>query len=500
MKELNQITRLMVFVLIFFNPDVCVFGHNLDNPNHQTEFTKLSNATSKEFPYSNDEANLKESTSLIDSIPIYKELAIQHAQNHEVEKASFYTDKYIKTSYDFNFIHDSEFVALQHAAPFEKIAKKYCLNFSKFNLLYLFSALIGFFIAILMNFKRNKNKTAIMFMSAFIFIHSFFTLHLFLHKSNFNYRYPHVLFMSTIFSYMYGPLIYFYFKSITSKYVFRKKHLLHLIPTIVVIVFLMPLLTLPGEEKLKIALGTSTVVYESFLKPLFVVKLTSLIIYVCVAVNIYMKKIRKKPKISQRVKRWQRNLVILICAYILFYSIYGLMVVKVIPRENNHEFLYHIQILVMISTMLYIGYMAYVQPKIITNSYIKKVYSKYKNSGLTKSLSYELKEQLLYLLNDQKIYKMNDINLERLSKMLNTTRHNTSQVINEHFQLNFFELINQYRIMEASQILRNDIHHNLNIIDVAYEVGFNNKVTFNKSFKKHFAQTPSQYLKSVRVA
>lgn len=500
MKELNQITRLMVFVLIFFSPKTSVFGHNQNNPlNHQTELIKLSETTSKEFSYFYDVNHLKLASSSMDSIAIYKELAYKYARNREAEKASLYTDMYIKMSYNLNFIHDSEFVAIENTEPFQEIVKKYCLNFTAFNLFYLFAALIGFFIAIVMNFKRNKNKNAIVFMSVFILIHSFFILHLFVYNSNLKYRFPHILFMSTVFSYLYGPLIYFYFKSITKKYVFQKQHLLHLIPTFIIIVVLLPILLLPEEEKLKIMLKVSKIDATAYLLPVVATKLISLLGYGYFILKIYNRDIRKNTKISTRVKKWQRNLVGLISLYVLFYAVYGLMVIKVIPK-NNHLLLYHLQVLIMTSMVLYIGIMAYIQPKIITNSYVIRLNNKYRNSGLTVSLSNELKEQLLYLLNNQKIYKNNDINLEKLSKMLNTTRHNTSQVINEHFELNFFELINQYRITEASFILKNNVHNNLNIIDIAYEVGFNNKVTFNKTFKKHFAQTPSEFMKAFRVA
>ena len=41
-----------------------------------------------------------------------------------------------------------------------------------------------------------------------------------------------------------------------------------------------------------------------------------------------------------------------------------------------------------------------------------------------------------------------------------------------------------------------DIHGNLNIIDVAYEIGYNNKVTFNKAFKKETSLTPSEFINS----
>ena len=123
---------------------------------------------------------------------------------------------------------------------------------------------------------------------------------------------------------------------------------------------------------------------------------------------------------------------------------------------------------------------------------------KYKKSGLTPSYSIELTDNLLKLLNEDKIYKENNLNLEVLSEKLDTTRHNTSQIINEHFNMNFSELMNNYRILEAVEILKNDEFNNLKIIQVAYEVGFNNKASFNKCFKKQLSQTPSQYLESLQ--
>lgn len=498
MEKLIQITRLMVFVIVFFNPKACVYGYTQNNrPDHQAKLTKLPKTTSDEHSYFYDVEKLKLKTGSVDSIAIYKELAYEHAKKNDVEEVVAYIDKYIKTSYKFNFIHDSQFAHLEHTPSFQKIVKKYQLNFTWYNLFYLFSALIGFFIAIVMNFKQNKNRNAIIFISIFILVRSLFILHLFLYDSNLKYRLPHALFMSTLMVFVDGPLLYFYFKSITKKYTFKKKHLFHLIPTIVVIAVLLPIMVLPEEEKLKIMLYTSTIDYKSFLPPMVFVKLALLFGYGYFVFKIYNQDIRKNPKISERVQKWQRNLVGLITLYILSFTVYCLVVIRIIPKS---DYLYHFQIWIMTSMVLYIGFMAFVQPKVITNSYIKKVYSKYQNSGLTKSFSEELKEKLLYLLNEEKIYKQNDINLEKLSKMLQTTRHNASQVINEHFELNFFELINLYRITEASEILRNDIHHNMNIIDVAYEVGFNNKVTFNKTFKKHFSQTPSQFIKSIRAA
>jgi YesN/AraC family two-component response regulator len=62
--------------------------------------------------------------------------------------------------------------------------------------------------------------------------------------------------------------------------------------------------------------------------------------------------------------------------------------------------------------------------------------------------------------------------------------------------MNFFKLINKFRIREAIKMLEEDVHGSLNIIDVAYEVGYNNKVTFNKAFKKETSLTPSEFINS----
>ena len=168
---------------------------------------------------------------------------------------------------------------------------------------------------------------------------------------------------------------------------------------------------------------------------------------------------------------------------------------------TKYEFLFNIQISVIASMVLYIGYISYIRPNMFAVDVIGsgKGKNKYKKSSLTPSYSKELKEKLIYLLEVEKLYKQSNINLDYLSQKLDTTRHNTSQVINENFNVSFFELINTYRIKEALEILKNDTNNSMNIIEVAYEVGFNNKVSFNKSFKKCLSQTPTQYIGALRT-
>ena len=189
--------------------------------------------------------------------------------------------------------------------------------------------------------------------------------------------------------------------------------------------------------------------------------------------------------------------------FVIAYSIYGLSAGQLIFTGSNviANVVYHSQIIAMAAMVFYIAQTAYLHPRVFDyESFILNGagLSKYLKSGLTPSLSEELKEELITLLKVEKVYRDNSISLETLSEKLNTTRHNASQIINEHFDMNFFELINKFRIEEAINLLHEDTNGNLNIIDIAYEVGYNNKVTFNKAFKKATSLTPTQFIESIK--
>jgi AraC-like DNA-binding protein len=119
--------------------------------------------------------------------------------------------------------------------------------------------------------------------------------------------------------------------------------------------------------------------------------------------------------------------------------------------------------------------------------------SKYKNSGLTPSAGKRLSEKLQLLMEKEKVYRENDISLDKLSKWLDASRHHVSQIINEYHHVSFFDYINQLRIEEAKQMLKEKSKKELNAIEVAYLVGFNNKVSFIQAFKKATGMTPGQF-------
>ena len=64
----------------------------------------------------------------------------------------------------------------------------------------------------------------------------------------------------------------------------------------------------------------------------------------------------------------------------------------------------------------------------------------------------------------------------------------------------FKDLLNQYRIDEALQIMAKNRDPKKSLIDIAYSCGYTNKVSFYRSFKKKMGVAPSAYYQSLSAA
>ncbi|MEM8847887.1 MAG: helix-turn-helix transcriptional regulator, partial [Bacteroidota bacterium] len=306
--------------------------------------------------------------------------------------------------------------------------------------------------------------------------------------------------MSTWGTFLYGPLLYFYIKRTSQKYSFRPFDLLHLVPTFILLAYLIiDVYTMTAQSKIVLMLSRM----QNGLGPqdssrlvlIVILKILSLTVYGFFIAKAYNTGKKKKLTDGKSLK-WQKNLSVIHILYVLTYTAYGIVIVN----GYSNGWLYDISTASMAVMVLYVGYSANIQPDVFNGVYSytsNKLFPKYEKSGLTPSLSLELKDSLVHLFAVEKMYKENNINLDMVANRLNTTRHNASQVINEHFNVSFHEFVNMYRIKEAKELLINDNNKKLNIINVAYEVGYNNKVTFNKAFKKDTNLTPTQYQKTV---
>jgi AraC-like DNA-binding protein len=122
-----------------------------------------------------------------------------------------------------------------------------------------------------------------------------------------------------------------------------------------------------------------------------------------------------------------------------------------------------------------------------------------KSETVKSKITDEMVQRISQFMETEKPYLAPALNLERLAAQIKIQPRILSHIINRHFDCNFFEFINNYRVDEAKKMLSSPEHQDKNMLDVMLEVGFNSKATFNSLFKKKVGMTPSEYRKKMMV-
>lgn len=443
------------------------------------------------------ERNLDDSNP--NKVHALKKLALSEAALKNSSKSVANVVEYLQEDFNPNFLLNEGFDPIRESPEFQRISGNVIPRITVWSLFYLFVALIGFYVSSIIVLNNNIHRASRCLIAFFIFIHSLFILNISVNRANYGFEYPHTYLMSTWASFLYGPLLYYYFKATSQKYRLKYSDLLHFMPTLILTVYLfITVYNFSAQSKIDLMLqrigdGANPQDSED-LSVLVVIKAISLAVYGYFIGKVYLKSKRERL-LEGRNQIWQKNIYHIHILYVFTYLAYGTLIIN----SFSSGVLFDSSVIAMAVMVLYVGYSANIQPDVFNGaySYTNRLFPKYEKSGLTPSLSMELKENLLYLFAVEKIYKENNISLDMVAQRLNTTRHNTSQIINEHFNVSFHEFVNNYRIKEAKQLLLDDKPQKLNIINIAYEVGYNNKVTFNKAFKKNTQLTPSEYQKNI---
>ncbi len=111
---------------------------------------------------------------------------------------------------------------------------------------------------------------------------------------------------------------------------------------------------------------------------------------------------------------------------------------------------------------------------------------------LAKPEAQRLKAALVDMLETRKPYLDPELGLADLARLLGTPRNVLSAVINQELGMNFYDLVNGYRVREFRALLADPERREEKLLTLAFDAGFNSKPTFNKVVLKTTGQTPSQ--------
>ncbi len=305
--------------------------------------------------------------------------------------------------------------------------------------------------------------------------------------------FPHVANVSAQFPYLFGPLLFLYFRTIYTGEKLARRDLWHLAPFAVAMLIFAPFYGMDAAAKRAQILGqTGMPIHFWVLRGLLWARLASMFGYV--AWNFRF--IRAQPRVAATTS-WAQRLNTFFLVFALAYLSYFVLVRFAF---FNTAWDYHISA-VMTAMIYLIAYAGYVQPAVFEGFTWAEptAAAKYRNSGLTPAASQSLAQRLSELMRGEQLFRESELRLDDLAARLEVGKHHLSQVINEHLGVSFFEYVNGLRVAEAQRLLAETGKRDMNIIEVAYAVGFNNKASFNTAFKKTVGMTPTEFRRKMQT-
>jgi len=105
-----------------------------------------------------------------------------------------------------------------------------------------------------------------------------------------------------------------------------------------------------------------------------------------------------------------------------------------------------------------------------------------------------LKSKLKDLMEQELLFERSDLTLSDVALKLETNAVVLSKVVNQQFNLNFNDYVNQYRVKAVIERIANPQFKNQTLLAIAFDAGFNSKATFNRAFKKFTNKNPKDFL------
>lgn len=302
-----------------------------------------------------------------------------------------------------------------------------------------------------------------------------------------------------------GPLLYFYFLSLTnSDFRFEKKHWKHIVlPTawvlliagkfIIDYIFNRPFPVLEETQygtkgplaDLDKNKWAGLISYASFFYYLFIT--------IRSFVN-YQQYVKQNFSATEEIRfNWLRNLLYAISAGVIIIFLFNL--VGELKGGSSYIFDWYAYLFLGITTyyLSIAGYFA--QPRLLRKLHFEPQ-EEIKPEPVKEALPAldNWKEKLLVYMEQHKPYLEPELTLTELAKQLSTNTSVLSKVINDGTGRNFNDFINSYRVQEFIIKLKAGEQQTQTLLGIAYDCGFNSKATFNRSFKKVTGKTPKEYI------
>lgn len=385
--------------------------------------------------------------------------------------------------------------------------------FNFHDLVLLMTALQCLFFALLLLATNTREQASTCFLAAFLFAHAFIPLHeLVLWGAEFKFKvreqWPGLYFQGGFAYYLDGVLLFFCVKSLIFRdFALRRRDLLHLLPLAASVVYMyLVFFRLPDAQRLAMISSEELVYGWHYVLVEFLCK--------CLRVGYCLFSLALILKYKRLLKSTHSNVEKVDIAWIKFL-VSGFLLVMLMEVVLSISKLFNLYQHYDMAVFEYIGLTGYYSVFALVNLLVFtgiRYFGSFESvrqregarEGAGKRATYSVLNPALAgeidsTMREKKSYLQPDITLDMLAVELSIPARDLSMVINRHFEVNFYEFINRYRISDACHLLRSEKHRHKTITDIYLDVGFNSKSVFNTFFKKVVGMTPSQYRRVDKV-
>ena len=350
---------------------------------------------------------------------------------------------------------------------------------------------IGFFSAGLLWFAP-QNRQANRFLALLMTAISCWQIDGFFRVSGLYGQNANLYFLPIFYSLAFGPLIYFYVKSLTnSSFLLTRTDAWHFVPVVI-------------QAGLYSFLSLSSYNFRNWFWANVHFPITyqiefdgtwiSLLIYLLLSLRLLQKYGRyvqeNFSETSQLTLRWLRVLLLMLTI------VCGQWAVELVLRDvyqlyfqyDYSYWLLGLLVIVMGTVGLQQGNLTSVQfrdePVAATPTESPKAIAVIDPAYI---------ERVRQVMETDKLYFNPTLTLTELAQHIGLNPKVVSQVINAGIGKSFNDFVNEYRVGEVKQRLRSDDLTRFTLLGIAFESGFNSKTTFNRIFKHHTGQSPSEF-------
>ncbi|OYX84556.1 MAG: hypothetical protein B7Y83_07765 [Flavobacteriales bacterium 32-34-25] len=286
------------------------------------------------------------------------------------------------------------------------------------------------------------------------------------------------------FSFLYGPMLYFYMLAVFEKKITTKQIICHCFPFFIGFILNIIILFISVQHPFFYTIiKYSNIVVMLLLVPTFL------------TYSIYCLNYIKNSKTdNDLVFNLKVNIIRVISTIFNLLGLLTLMgLLFLVFNYNspiNMRWFFYCSMLFIFVYVIHVRFTIFFETQKLVLSELKNE-EKYKNYELDAAEMEQIIIQLESYFKTKKSYLDSEFNLDKLSLDLKISKVKISQALNVQLKTNFYQYINTLRVEEAKRLI--DKKQDLNFVTIGYESGFKNKSTFYKYFKQITGTTPSDY-------